>query len=1121
MPKPTGSLSSSPFAPSPDRPELLELRRKQATIKVCKPKKKHEVNSTSNRVTMWKEFLDSENGDPNLVRQKTLQSLKSPTALKRVWANEAVKLNEMFDNIDKFDMSEEPIEDEEDSGALAVRPDDRTQTGTGQDMLDHVAEMTSSESSWWRFHCFGEEGRSDLLGLWWNINMGSKKRKFDGLEEPADTCEIQGGEWDLDLLGLDEQQIDVDLQEALDNFDKDFSTEYIQPHDPSDDQSNPVLEQDRVVTISLVTECDSLGSVTVAAIQELTLFLDFVSKVLKFANDRHLEGIIPQTRLKKVLNQLQNDGPAEEEPWRIFTPGVGSVGMQIVAGKRYLNGQLIWFFWLRHPFYRSKELWYSSTRETKIGKEVWRLTLSVKGTESAGQMRTEIYIFMDFDFRCILDWLRQEDHRPFEYAGKIQPMMVHSWHPKGQTKIISADDTERLPRVATFELLQADGLCAVQLKFEIQNTEHNQGILQKCLEISGSIVGYKAGELQVIRVQEGCILVTLLINTKDTKKFVRFIVLLKNLVGRTEHTIKLRRVQVYRTPALSYLKEMSTGSDDSQVHETSDEYSEAPIGSPASASASVLESIETELPPSEATVVLEMEETRMPPRDVVNRLQGIIGLSTDEVKIAREVEEHQASPNQALTMLADDTKTVARYCQKAKPGSSVRFWYIAKNIILRVNHLTPGAYLIAELYPDDKKTSTRLNDYEQKMLIFRTPCETMFEEDEVLRYDQFAVYIRRHTPSEDGTFKLGFGMLSPTSFFGMEDKDDRQLFIRCTVYHSEGEIQSYNGRPFCALENSKRRKSHTLMTHSSAHKQGRVCDMPQHLEPAPITQNSHKITRTHEESVKPSLSIPTAEKDYVEKSLFDRDNLRFKDQMYRPSGDIWAVQEEIRPDSRAILIDWLYEFSEGHHLQTETAMMAINYIDRFMAIKRISLDQFQLLGFTALRLAAKMQESELISLWYIDDISPGDVIEMEMCLLFTLSWNLCPPTSITWLRMFLDSSQRDDAEFPHSTLTRTTLSIQHLLMLPDSLTFSAGLIAASAFWLYSPISVNNEDFENITGFSVEETGPIVQLLNQMQGIVIQPDVQTKLMERIANKGDVQVWDPSALNYIKELLSDRQ
>lgn len=80
-----------------------------------------QVNSTSNRVTMWKEFLDSENGDPNLARQKTLQSLKSPTALKvridvlvdhrltfvqRVWASEAVKLNEMFDNIDKFDMSE-------------------------------------------------------------------------------------------------------------------------------------------------------------------------------------------------------------------------------------------------------------------------------------------------------------------------------------------------------------------------------------------------------------------------------------------------------------------------------------------------------------------------------------------------------------------------------------------------------------------------------------------------------------------------------------------------------------------------------------------------------------------------------------------------------------------------------------------------------------------------------------------------------------------------------------------------------------------------------------------------------------------------------------------------------
>lgn len=292
-----------------------------------------------------------------------------------------------------------------------------------------------------------------------------------------------------------------------------------------------------------------------------------------------------------------------------------------------------------------------------------------------------------------------------------------------------------------------------------------------------------------------------------------------------------------------------------------------------------------------------------------------------------------------------------------------------------------------------------------------------------------------------------------------------------------------------------------------------------------------------ETETKESFSVPIIEENresyhgdseqpLEEEDMFDQNNLRYKDQMYRPRHDIWTVQRVVRPEMRAVLIDWLYEVSESYSLQTETAMIAVNYVDRFLAIESISIERLQLLGITALFIAAKFQEivpvaiSEMVSLCADDQINEKAIIEMEVCITTRLGWNLSPPTSFTWLRMFLESCRMEDTPFPYSTLMQATLNIQHLLMMPESLTASAGLIAASAFWLYAPIDATEEDIEGITGFSVEEMRPIVQLLELMQEIVLKPQVQENLKECIMKKGDNQVYNPTSLDFVQELI-DRQ
>ncbi|PRP74027.1 hypothetical protein PROFUN_16422, partial [Planoprotostelium fungivorum] len=356
-----------------------------------------------------------------------------------------------------------------------------------------------------------------------------------------------------------------------------------------------------------------LKSLRIGALNMFTQFLDHVAKnerqeargitwewisqLLDYADANHSKGIIPKTILSVCddSKQLRSETTDEDEPWRIFIPGVGSAGFHLAAGKRIWNKHLRDKAGERHPLPWSEDLWYSCNEEPKLGwarETVWRVAFSREANESSRALRSEIHLFLDFDFLHLISWLRKtKDGESFVDAAKIQPMMAFSWDPTGQTQIIDAERTDgHLPQQAIFEISRGDGICAIQLEFQIPYTEHNQKILEKVISSSGTIIGYSGGELQVVRMQEGCILVTLLVSTRDTKKFVRLIVLMKRLCGTTEDTIKLRRVEVYRTPALSHMEEASLASD----------YSEAPTGSPDSEATDVTEPTESISVPSPA-----------------------------------------------------------------------------------------------------------------------------------------------------------------------------------------------------------------------------------------------------------------------------------------------------------------------------------------------------------------------------------------------------------------------------------------------------------------------------------------------------------------------------------------
>lgn len=56
------------------------------------------------------------------------------------------------------------------------------------------------------------------------------------------------------------------------------------------------------------------------------------------------------------------------------------------------------------------------------------------------------------------------------------------------------------------------------------------------------------------------------------------------------------------------------------------------------------------------------------------------------------------------------------------------------------------------------------------------------------------------------------------------------------------------------------------------------------------------------------------------------------------------------------LVDWIAQVHMRYHLLPETLWIAVNIMDRFLSKRAVSLEKVQLVGMTALFIAAKYEE---------------------------------------------------------------------------------------------------------------------------------------------------------------------
>ncbi|TCD64289.1 hypothetical protein EIP91_004297 [Steccherinum ochraceum] len=168
-----------------------------------------------------------------------------------------------------------------------------------------------------------------------------------------------------------------------------------------------------------------------------------------------------------------------------------------------------------------------------------------------------------------------------------------------------------------------------------------------------------------------------------------------------------------------------------------------------------------------------------------------------------------------------------------------------------------------------------------------------------------------------------------------------------------------------------------------------------------------------------------------------------------PNADYMSGQSEITWSMRQTLVDWLLQVHLRYHMLPETLWIAVNIIDRFLTKRVVSLVKLQLVGVTAMFIAAKYEEIVAPSVEeFVFMTEKGytkeEILKGERIMLQTLEFKVshyCSPYS--WMRKI---SKADDYEIQTRTLskflTEVTLLDHRFLRVKPSMVAAIGMYTA-------------------------------------------------------------------------------
>lgn len=166
-----------------------------------------------------------------------------------------------------------------------------------------------------------------------------------------------------------------------------------------------------------------------------------------------------------------------------------------------------------------------------------------------------------------------------------------------------------------------------------------------------------------------------------------------------------------------------------------------------------------------------------------------------------------------------------------------------------------------------------------------------------------------------------------------------------------------------------------------------------------------------------------------------------------PNPAYMTHQDELEWSTRGILVDWLIEVHTRFHLLPETLFLAVNIVDRFLSKKVIQLDNFQLVGITAMFIASKYEE---VLSPYIgnfkritnDGFTEEEILSAERFVLSTLDYDLSYPNPMNFLRRV---SKADNYDIQSRTIGKYLTEIS--LLDHRFMAYRPSHVAAAAMYL--------------------------------------------------------------------------
>ena len=144
-----------------------------------------------------------------------------------------------------------------------------------------------------------------------------------------------------------------------------------------------------------------------------------------------------------------------------------------------------------------------------------------------------------------------------------------------------------------------------------------------------------------------------------------------------------------------------------------------------------------------------------------------------------------------------------------------------------------------------------------------------------------------------------------------------------------------------------------------------------------------------------------------------------------PNANYMDTQTEIQWSMRSVLMDWVIQVHTRFGLLPETLFLTVNYIDRFLSAKIVSLGKLQLVGATALFLAAKYEEINCPSVqeiaYMVDHgYTVEEILKAERFMLSMLNFEMGWPGPMSFLRRI---SKADDYDLESRTLSKYLLEV--------------------------------------------------------------------------------------------------